>query len=181
MLKIITIAAAFLAGIGAAAGIWLLWPHLPVGKDHAPPPPAMVQRVRIELQKYVDAEVEGSRLNVPKRPSLFNLDTPDYFLELQLRGDAVIRTITHVDTPVGNGIEWQLSEPIRLEDIYEVRLYDAGVVRNALVDRVTVNRKRYEEGQLFNFHLLADLPAAATPSAPPTGNDAAPVPVESAP
>lgn len=163
-MRIITVIVAFLAGVGTGVGGVFVWPHL---TEQPEPPPPMVQRVRIELQKYVDADVKGSRLNVPKRPNLVNFDTPDYYLELHLRGNIILKTEPHIDTPIGNGLEWYLAAPVQLADIHEVRVFDAGLMSDTLIDRVNVRQRRYEEGQLFNFHLLEDVPLSAQPRTPP--------------
>ncbi len=96
-------------------------------------------------------------------------DAPDYVLELRLVTGDKHRTRTETDTPIGNGILFDVPE-IEIALIDEIALFDdnsisvSGVTLRALpdeiVDRVIVGAERVAEGQKMRFELRgADDPA----------------------
>jgi hypothetical protein len=153
VLLIVALAAVVVAAVGG--GIHLGWRSHFGGRSGQlqPNAPLTVTAVRIQLQKYVEAEKDGNRVNIPKIIS--TIDTPDLYLVLVRRDGREIRTATFTNMPVGNGLKWELDAPLPLSAIAEVRVFDAGVVSDDLLDRVLVDHPR-ESGGLFDFLFLEE-------------------------
>ena len=151
MKKILLITIPAVAAVALITGV-LVWIFTsPADSSSQDTELIVVHKVRIVLQKYIDASVDENSIDVPKRPEFLRIEDPDYYLEIVLRDDEVIKTAMHKNTPIGNGLEWFLEKPIPLSQFYEVRLFDKELVGSDYVDRVLVTSGS-EQGQYFDFH-----------------------------
>jgi len=79
---------------------------------------------------------------------------PDLYLKLSITGQAEpLRTATRTDTPVGNGLEWELSPPVLMRDIRQVDVWDEDLVRDNHKDHLTMGGWR-ADGQTYSIELL---------------------------
>ena len=79
------------------------------------------------------------------------LGQPDYFIELHLDGETR-RLETKENTPIGNGLRWELENPAPLESFEEIHIHNKGLLGSKLLDRVAVSQWQ-ETGQEFTFYL----------------------------
>jgi hypothetical protein len=123
------------------------------------------------LYRYYDVEDDGTvhTIQLATKPGmvgqasealrLINPGTPDLYLKIKTP-DAEVRTFTHKDTPIGNGLKWSLERPLRMRDVREVEVWDEDPVRDNFVDRVAVAGWS-AEGQTYkiDLHGQRDQPA----------------------
>lgn len=69
--------------------------------------------------------------------------------------DEPIKTPVREDTPIGNGLTFELPEPIARRDLREVQVWDEGFFSNKMIDRVDTGKALVESGQLFTFTLIS--------------------------
>ncbi len=126
----------------------------------------------IGLQKYYDVEDNGTvhTIQLATKPGmvgqasealrLINPGTPDLYLKIKT-SDGEIKTFTHKDTPIGNGLKWSLDKPLRMREVREVEVWDEDAMRDNFADRVAVSGWS-AEGQAYRIDLLGqrDQPAA---------------------
>jgi paraquat-inducible protein A len=96
-----------------------------------------------------------SQIHVTRKETIFDLPrlfgSPSFYLQVRtLKGNH--RLDTKPRTPIGNGLTWSLSPPPPLADIYEVSIFEEGLLADKFVDRVTVGGRR-AIGQRFQFEL----------------------------
>ena len=112
----------------------------------APAELGTVQQVRIAGRQGIDlSKIEEI------------LDTPDYYVEAW-SGQGMIRSATQKDTRVGNGLTFDLPVPMRLADIKEVKVWDANLTGDKLMDRIDRVSARQIEGEKFHFDLIGWTP-----------------------
>ena len=116
------------------------------------------------LQKYYDVQDDGTihTIQLATKPGmvgqasealrLINPGTPDLYLKIKT-SDAEVRTFTHTDTPIGNGLKWSLDAPLRMRDVREIEVWDEDPVRDNFADRVAVAGWS-AEGQAYKIDLL---------------------------
>ena len=112
--------------------------------------PGTVSQIFIQRLPGVDFQIVG----LP--------DAPDYLLELRLSTGDSHRTEIALDTPIGNGILFQVPE-MQIALLDEIALFDdnsvtvsdikLNVVPDEIVDRVIVGGRRVVEGQKMRFEL----------------------------
>jgi len=73
-----------------------------------------------------------------------------------------LKTAVRTDTPIGNGLTFDLPRPIPLAELREVRVRDEGWFSNKMIDRVDVGAPA-EQGQIFRFEMLGDQPEPPMP------------------
>lgn len=82
-------------------------------------------------------------------PRLFG--NPSFYVQVR-----TFEGVQHLDTkprtPIGNGLMWKLEQPVPLANVYEVQIFEQGLLTDKLVDRVTTN-SRHAIGQRFQFDL----------------------------
>src|SRR5688500_17295244 len=83
---------------------------------------------------------------------LINPGTPDLYLKVKTQ-DTEIKTFTHKDKPIGNGLKWSLDKPLRMRDVREIEVWDEDAVRDNFKDRVAVSSWS-AEGQAFKIDLM---------------------------
>jgi hypothetical protein len=83
--------------------------------------------------------------------------SPDYYLTVGTRAGKSIITKGYEDTPIGNGLDFKVPQPLALEDVAHVELMDEDVGSDDMRDRVDV-RERISKGQNYQFELIG--PAA---------------------
>jgi hypothetical protein len=79
--------------------------------------------------------------------------SPDYFVIIGTRDEKTISTEAYDDTPIGNGLDFKLPEPLQFEQIAHLELMDKDVGSDDIRDRVDV-RERVCRGQDYQFELL---------------------------
>ena len=92
-------------------------------------------------------------------------DTPDYALQLLFRNGELYRSPSKPDTPIGNGIVFDIPD-VELSLLQEISLWDdnsltisdmkLSVLPDAIVDRVRIGETRVVEGQRMRFQLLGE-------------------------
>lgn len=113
-------------------------------------PPGTVDSVLMQKRPGVD-------LNIVSLP-----DAPDYLLEIKLADGWRHRTETLANTPIGNGIVFEVPA-IEIADIREILLWDdnsidvsdlrLSVIPDEIIDRVRVNGERSLAGEKMRFEL----------------------------
>jgi hypothetical protein len=83
--------------------------------------------------------------------------TPDYFVVVTTRDNKTINTEPYDDTPIGNGLDFKLPEPLALANITHLQLLDEDLRSDDIRDRVDV-RGRVCRGQDYQFELLGPPP-----------------------
>jgi hypothetical protein len=79
---------------------------------------------------------------------------PDLYLKVTIAGRSEpLRTPTRTDTPVGNGLAWELDPPVLMRDIRQVDVWDADLIRDNHKDHVTMGAWR-AQGQTYGIELL---------------------------
>lgn len=86
---------------------------------------------------------------------LFEMGQPDYFLKLVVDGES-IQLPRKDNTPIGNGLAWELESPIPLTRLSEITIHDHGMLTNKLLDRVSVSGWK-EMGQDFTFSISGEI------------------------
>jgi len=81
-----------------------------------------------------------------------SFETPDYRILVKRKDAASVKLPTKDDTPIGNGLAWGLSNPLSLDEIAEVQLWEDDLLSDNLIDRITP-AGRLNEGERFVFHL----------------------------
>lgn len=80
---------------------------------------------------------------------------PSLYLEIVVDGaDEPIKTAVRTDTPIGNGLTFDLPAPMPLRQLREVQVRDEGWFSNKMIDRVDVDAPA-EQGQIFSFTMLS--------------------------
>jgi hypothetical protein len=126
-----------LAGLAAAAaGAYLA---LRPGVDR-------VDAIRVTRQSMLPASLMG---------------TPDYYVNVVTADGTTIPTPAYVDTPIGNGLDFKLPEPLDLAAVAHIELLDEDVGSDDTLDRVDV-RGRLCKGQEYAFELLGPTPPSRT-------------------
>jgi hypothetical protein len=117
-------------GVAAAAGAW--------GYYYAPP--GTVESIRItKLSSMPELRMPGK---------------PDYYLLLQLHSGEKLQLPTYRNRPIGNGLVWTLPDPVLVNDIAEVQLFDANrIFRDEMLDRAIVTGRALKSTQ-HGFDLL---------------------------
>ena len=79
--------------------------------------------------------------------------TPDLYLKVFTpAGETKLNTFK--DTPIGNGLTWNLPKPLAWPDVQRVEVFDAeAIVKDKFLDRITLAGWS-TEGQLFRIELL---------------------------
>jgi len=90
-------------------------------------------------------------------------DAPDYLLEIKFEDGWSHRTETLTDTPIGNGIVFELPA-MEVSDIREILLWDdnrldvsdlkLSVIPDQIIDRVRVEGERLLVGEKMRFELV---------------------------
>jgi hypothetical protein len=129
--------------------------------DSQPDPLAgHVRAIRIENNVTLANPSATAQEFVEKLKSLGS--NPSLYLEVVAADrDEPIKTPVREDTPIGNGLTFELDEPIARRDLREVRVWDEGFFSNKMIDRIDVGTSLVESGQLFTFTLRS--PDAAPP------------------
>lgn len=114
-------------------------------------PPGTVDHILVQKRPGVDLKI----VSLP--------DAPDYMLEIKLKDGWKHRTKTMADTPIGNGIVFELPA-IEISDIEEILLWDdnsfdvsdlkLSVIPDEIVDRVRVQGERSLAGEKMRFELI---------------------------
>ena len=119
------------------------------------------------LYKYRDVEDDGTvhTVSLSTKPGmvgqasealrLVNPGTPDLYLKIRTGDGGELKTFTHKDTPIGNGLRWSLDKPLRMRDVREVEVWDEDAVRDNFKDRVAVSSWS-AEGQTFKIDLMGE-------------------------
>jgi hypothetical protein len=81
------------------------------------------------------------------------MGSPDYYLTVGTRAGKSLATKGYEDTPIGNGLDFQLPEPLAFDNLAHVELMDADVGGDDIRDRVDV-RERISKGQDYQFELI---------------------------
>lgn len=157
------------AVVAAAGGGWYYVNHVARG-ENTEPEIETVSTIRIELRKYVDADVEGSKVDIPRVISYLGNPNDLYLVIKKYDGDP-IKLKTHWDTPIGNGLRWSVDPPVMMNEISEIHIKDADTFSDDLVDRVIVDGRK-QSGEYFDVIMLAEPlpghgPAPATPEVAP--------------
>ena len=120
------------------------------------------------VYKYYDIEDDGTvhTIQLATKPGmvgqasealrLISVGTPDLYLKIKTADGAQVRTFTHEDTPVGNGLKWALDKPLRMRDVQEVEVWDEDAVRDNFADRVSLGSAWSAEGQTYRIALLGE-------------------------
>ena len=78
---------------------------------------------------------------------------PDYYVTVGTSDGKSITTKGYDDTPIGNGLDFKLSQPLELARIAHVELMDDDMGGDDMRDRVDV-RERICKGQDYAFELI---------------------------
>lgn len=98
--------------------------------------------------------VEAVRVTkLSSMPVLRIASKPDYYLKLIWADGETLQLPTYDDTPIGNGLVWQLPDPRPLGDFAEVQLFDEDVFTDEMLDRVIVEGRMLKTTQ-HGFDLL---------------------------
>jgi hypothetical protein len=89
------------------------------------------------------------------------MGSPDYYVTVGTRAGKTITTKGYEDTPIGNGLDFKLPQPLALEEVAHAELMDADVGGDDMRDRVDVS-ERISKGQDYQFELIGPAPARRT-------------------
>lgn len=118
------------------------------------------------LYVHTDVEDDGvvNRIQLTTKPGmvgqasealrLVKPGNPDLYLKVKI-GDSEERTRTFKNTPIGNGLVWNLDEPRRMSQIDQVEVWDENVFRDDFKDRVMLSGWN-AEGQTYRIDLLGE-------------------------
>jgi hypothetical protein len=81
------------------------------------------------------------------------MGSPDYYVTVSTRAGKSSTTKGYEDTPIGNGLDFTLPQPLVMEEVAHVELMDADVGGDDMRDRVDV-RERISKGQDYQFELI---------------------------
>ncbi|MCC6679418.1 MAG: hypothetical protein IT445_00800 [Phycisphaeraceae bacterium] len=129
--------------LAIAGGVWLL-----LVETNLPEP--VIESIRISESATINnpGGATDSAIERLKR----TLSKPDYYLVIQTaQGEQT--TPVRYNTPIGNGLTFQLPTKAPLSSIHEVRVMHSSMLADPIVDRVDVSALQHE-GQLFTFYLL---------------------------
>jgi len=134
--------------VALAGGLLLLLAGLALG---VLAPPGSVDSILVQKRPGVDVKI----VSLP--------DAPDYLLEIKFEDGWSHRTETLTDTPIGNGIVFELPA-MEVSDIREILLWDdnrldvsdlkLSVIPDQIIDRVRVEGERLLVGEKMRFELV---------------------------
>lgn len=87
--------------------------------------------------------------------------SPDFYLNIATRDKQTLETEVYDDLPIGNGLDFKLTKPLRLADVVSIELMDEDVGSDDIRDRVDV-RERVCRGQDYQFDLIGPEPPERT-------------------
>jgi len=124
-----------------------LWYHRDVA-DHAP-----IRAVRLATKGGIGGQTREAYDNL--KPG-----TPDLYLILKAAGGNVLaQTPAREDTPVGNGLSWDLSPPIDSAAIAKIEVWEDDVLGDTLMDQVGFAAGSWSaEGGAFRLDLVGERP-----------------------
>jgi hypothetical protein len=111
----------------------------------------------VMLRGAGDGTVETIRVTKHSMLPESLVGTPDYFVVVTTRDEKTINTKPYDDTPIGNGLDFKLPEPLPLADITHLQLLDEDLRSDDIRDRVDV-RGRVCRGQDYQFELFGPPP-----------------------
>jgi hypothetical protein len=84
---------------------------------------------------------------------------PDLYLRLIVPGREVT-TRTRANTPIGNGLTWNLDDPFSLADVRRVEVWDDGLFSDSQLDNISLSGAEWSAtGQTFQIDLHGTRPA----------------------
>ena len=81
------------------------------------------------------------------------MSSPDYYVALVLDDDSRIETTPYQNTPIGNGLSFDLPAAVSLANIAQVVLYDSDPLQDDMLDHADVDGQTCD-GQSFTFHFI---------------------------
>lgn len=84
---------------------------------------------------------------------------PDLYLKLHLQGTER-NTTTFKDTPIGNGITWNLDSPVDVKAIRRIEVWDDDLINDTLLDQMSLSNEWSAEGGEFRLDLFGERPRA---------------------
>lgn len=109
-----------------------------------------------ESQRVATVRVSQSGLVMPSLGS-----SPDYFVILVLDDGSRIETESYNDVPIGNGLNFELPDPVLLSDISQALLYDDDLISDDMIDHADVSGRKFD-GQSYTFELIGPKSRMAT-------------------
>ena len=121
------------------------WKHVDVADG------GTVQSIRVTTKPGPVGQFAEAKRQV--RPS-----NPDLYLKLHLQG--IERTTrTFKDMPIGNGLVWNLDDPLDIKAIRRIEVWDDDTFGDTLLDQVSIANTWSAEGGEFRIELLGARPA----------------------
>lgn len=131
--------------IPAGIALWLGWTRysdVPVG--------GVVQRVQVTTKQGFVGQAAEAVDNVKPQ-------SPDLYIQVFPRGAPKIVLPAYKDTPIGNGLVWQLPRVLQLNEVERVEIWDHNAVwKDKEFDRVTMDNTWEADGQRFHVQLQGE-------------------------
>ena len=121
---------------------WNNWSNVPAG--------GTVQRVQVTTKQGIVGQAAEAVDNV--KPA-----TPDLYIQVFPRQGPKVVLPAYKDTPIGNGLVWQLPRQFELSEIDRVEVWDHNTVwKDKEFDRITMNDGWDADGQRFHVQLQGE-------------------------
>ena len=118
---------------------WTNWSNVPVG--------GTVERVQVTTKQGFVGQAAEAVDNV--KP-----ESPDLYIQVFPRTGPKIVLPAYKDTPIGNGLVWQLPRQFQLADIDRIEIWDHNAMwKDKEFDRITLNDTWEADGQRFHIQL----------------------------
>jgi len=128
--------------IPAAIALWIGWTNysnIPAG--------GTVEAVKLTTKQGFVGQAAEAVDNV--KP-----ETPDLYIQLFPKTGPKIVFPAFKDTPIGNGLTWNLAKPIQLSDVDRVEVWDHNAMwKDKEFDRITLDNVWDADGQRFHIQL----------------------------
>ncbi len=125
---------------------WSNWSNVPIG--------GTVQRVQITTKQGFVGQAAETVDNI--KP-----ETPDLYIQVFPRDAAKVVLPAYKNTPIGNGLLWQLPGQLQLSEVDRVEVWDHSTFwKDKPLDRITLDKVWEADGQRFHVQLQGEKPVA---------------------
>ena len=91
----------------------------------------------------------------------------DFYVIITLKNGKTVRLATQENMLIGNGLTWNLTAPLPLENITELSLWDDDPISDDHLDRVSMDGESLSaQGQHYHFDLIEDQTGVPDPPDP---------------
>ncbi len=108
-----------------------------------------------------------SSMTIDPSSILMSDNEQDFYVIITLKNDKTVRLATHENTLIGNGLTWNLTTSLPLENIAEISLWDDDPISDDHLDRVSMDGESFSaQGQHYHFDLIEDQAGVPDPPDP---------------